>query len=59
MNEKLSATELLELMRLGEYSINIVGDELEVSRAFSIDEEMAKYIRMHKAEIISILRSSD
>lgn len=58
MSENLTATEVLDLMQLGDYKIEIVGDVLEVSPAFSIDEEMACYIKMHKAEIISILSNS-
>lgn len=52
-----TATELLEMMRLGCYTIELKGSVLEVSPAFSIDDEMADLIRMHKADLIKILES--
>ncbi len=52
-----TATELLEMMRLGCYTIEVKGDVLEVSPAFSIDDEMASLIRLHKADLIRILES--
>jgi hypothetical protein len=52
-----TAKELLEMMRLGCYKIELKGDLLEVSPAFSIDDEMADLIRLHKAELIKLLES--
>lgn len=52
-----TATELLEMMRLGCYTIEVKADLLEVSPAFSIDDEMANLIKMHKAELIQLLES--
>ncbi len=52
-----TAAELLEVMRLGCYTIEVKGGALEVSPAFSIDDEMADLIRLHKAELIKILES--
>jgi hypothetical protein len=54
----MTAYELLELMRLGCYSITIVNNnQLDISPAFSIDEEMAELITLHKAELIEILNA--
>jgi hypothetical protein len=50
-----TANELLEMILLGCYKIELKGKLLEVSPAFSIDNEMADLIRLHKAEIIKIL----
>ena len=52
-----TATELLEMMRLGCYTIEVKGGVLEVSPAFSIDDEMADLIRLHKADLIKLLES--
>ena len=52
-----TAKELLEMMRLGCYTIALKGSVLEVSPAFSIDDEMADLIRLHKADLIKILES--
>ena len=52
-----TAKELLELMRLGCYTIEVKGGVLEVSPAFSIDDEMADLITSHKAGLIKILES--
>lgn len=52
-----TAAELLEMIRLGCYTIDAKGNVLEVSPAFSIDDEMAVLIRQHKAELIKILES--
>ncbi len=52
-----TATELLEMMRLGCYTIEVKGSVLEVSPAFSIDDEMTDLIRLHKADLIKILES--
>lgn len=54
-----TAKELLEMMRLGCYTIGIKDGMLEVSPAFSIDDEMANLIRMHKVDLINILRSEE
>ena len=52
-----TAAELLEMMRLGCYTVDVKGDVLEVSPAFSIDDEMADLIRLHKADLIKLLES--
>ena len=54
-----TATELLEMMRLGCYSIEVKGSELEVSPAFSIDDEMADLIKTHKTGLIKILKKEN
>jgi hypothetical protein len=50
-----TAAELLEIMRLGCYDVDIKDGFIEVLPAFPIDDEMADLIRMHKAELIKIL----
>ena len=52
-----TAKELLEMMRLGCYTIEVKGGVLEVSPAFSIDDEMEDLIRLHKANLIKLLES--
>ena len=52
-----TAKELLDEMRLGCYTIEVKGGVLEVSPAFSIDDEMAYLIRLHKADLIKLLES--
>ena len=52
-----TAKELLEMMRLGCYTIELKGSVLEVSPSFSIDDEMADLIRLHKADLIKLLES--
>ena len=52
-----TAKELLDEMRLGCYTIEVKGSVLEISPAFSIDDEMADLIRLYKAELIKILES--
>lgn len=52
-----TAAELLEIMQLGLYTIEVKDNVLEVSPAFSIDDEMAYLIRIHKAELIKTLES--
>jgi hypothetical protein len=54
-----SAAELLVMMRLGCYTIEVKGDVLEVSPVFSIDCEMVSLIRVHKAELIILLESQN
>lgn len=48
---------LLDLMRLGGYSVSVNGDSLEVSQARWIDEELAGLITSHKTGLIKILES--
>ncbi len=50
-----TAAELLEIMRLGCYTVQVKGGFVEVSPVFSVDDEMAYLIRMNKAELIKIL----
>ena len=54
-----TVAELLELMRLGCYTTEVKSGVLEVSPAFSIDDEMADLIRTHKAELIKLLESEN
>lgn len=51
----MTASKLLELMRLGGYSITVDGDQLVVKEARWIDAEMADLIRQHKQELMMIL----
>jgi len=51
-----TAKELLELMRLGCYTIEVKGGVLEVSPAFSIDYELADLVKLHKAQLIEIVK---
>ena len=50
-----TAKELLEMMYLGCYTVNLKDCTLEVSPAFAIDDEMADLIKKHKAELINLL----
>ena len=52
-----TASELLEMMRLGCYTIGVIDGFIEVSPAFSIDDEMADLIKTHKIGLINILKS--
>lgn len=52
-----TAAELLEIMLLGCYKVQVEGGFIEVLPAFSVDDEMADLIRMHKTELIKILES--
>jgi hypothetical protein len=51
-----NAEHLLEIIRAG-YSIELVEGTIRVSPAFSIDDEMADLIRLHRAELSKILES--
>lgn len=57
MTTPQTAAELLEMMRLGCYTVEVKGSVLEVSPAFSIDDEMADLIRTHKTGLIKTLES--
>jgi len=46
---------LLDLMRVGGYSVSVNGDSLEVSQAQWIDDELAYLIRIYKDDLITIL----
>ena len=48
---------LLDLMRVGGYSVSVNGDRLEVSQAQWIDAELADLITSHKAGLIKLLES--
>lgn len=48
---------LLDLMRIGGYSVSVNGDSLEVSQAQCIDAELAGLITSHKIGLIKILKS--
>lgn len=52
-----TAAELLEIMRLGCYDVDIKDGFIEVSPVFPIDDEMADLIRIYKTELIKILES--
>lgn len=51
-----TAQDLLEMMHLGCYTVEINDGMLEVSPAFAIDEEMANLIKLHKAQLIKTLQ---
>ena len=51
----MTAKELLELMRLGGYSIQHAGGSIEVSPQHSVDNEMIELIKRHKSELIKLL----
>ena len=53
-----NAKHLLEIIRAG-YLIELVEGIIKVSPAFSIDDEMADLIRLHKAELIKLLESEN
>jgi|TARA_B110000908_G_scaffold110152_1_gene129130 hypothetical protein len=52
----MSASELLKVMKLGRYEIVVNGDYLEVSPAFSVDDEMIELLTVHKSDLISLLK---
>ena len=52
-----TAKELLEMMYLGCYTVNLKCGTLEVSPAFAIDDDMAELIKLHKADLIKLLES--
>lgn len=52
-----TATELLEMMRLGLYMIEVKSSVLMFSPAFAIYDQMADLIRTHKVGLIKILES--
>jgi len=52
-----NAKELLEIIRLGFYTIELNNGFIEVSPAFSVDDEMKDLIKAHKAELIKLLES--
>lgn len=52
-----NASDLLNAILEGGYLIELKGNVLEVSPAFSIDDEMADLIKMHKAGLIKLLES--
>jgi hypothetical protein len=53
-----TAKELLEIMRLGCYTIELKNSMLEVTPAFSIDDEMAELIKKYKPDLIKLLSDS-
>ena len=57
MHPVKTATELLEMIRLGGYMIEVKDGFLEVKEARWIDDEMSDLIRKHKGELIKILES--
>ena len=52
-----TAKELLEMMYLGCYTVELRDGMLEVSPAFAIDDEMTDLIKKHKADLIKLLES--
>jgi len=52
-----TATDLLAMIRLGGYTIEVKDGFLELTEARWIDDEMSYLIRMHKTELIKILES--
>ena len=57
MHPVKTATELLEMIRLEGYMIEVKDGFLEVNEARWIDDEMSDLIRLHKTELIKILGS--
>ena len=57
MHPVKTATELLEMIRLEGYMIEVKDGFLEVKEARWIDDEMSDLIRLHKTELIKILGS--
>ena len=43
-------------MKLGRYEVVVNGDYLEVSPAFSVDDEMIELLTVHKSDLISLLK---
>jgi len=52
-----NAKELLQIIRLGFYSIELNNGFIEISPAFSIDNQMTDLIKTHKADLIKLLES--
>lgn len=52
-----NAKELLQIIRLGFYSIELNNSFIEISPAFSIDNQMTDLIKTHKADLIKLLES--
>jgi len=53
----MTSIELLEKMRNGGYDVTLNNETIEVKQAKWIDDELADLIRMHKPELIRILKS--
>ncbi|MDO9206518.1 hypothetical protein [Methylotenera sp.] len=52
-----NANDLLNAMRDCEFTVNLVGDMLEVKQARWIDDELAALIKTQKIGLINILKS--
>lgn len=52
-----NANDLLKAMRGCGFTLNLVGDMLEVKQARWIDDDLADLIRTHKAGLIKLLES--
>jgi hypothetical protein len=57
MTTTQTANELLDAMRGCGFTLNLVGDMLEVKQARWIDDELAALIITHKTGLINILKS--
>ena len=55
MTTPQTAGELLDAMRCCGFTINLIGDSLEVGKARWVDDELAGLITQHKAGLIKIL----
>lgn len=52
----MTAIQLLDLMRLGGYTVRLNGNRIEVTQARWIDEELAHLILQHKQGLIELLK---
>lgn len=57
MTTTQTANELLDAMRGCGFTLNLVGNTLEVKQARWIDEELAALITTHKTDLIRLLES--
>ena len=55
MTTPQTAGELLDAMRGCGFTINLIGDSLEVRQARWVDDELVGLIKQHKAGLIKIL----
>jgi hypothetical protein len=55
----MTSQELLERMRNGGYEITLKGEIIEVKQARWVDKELADLIRIHKPELIQLLKNEN
>jgi hypothetical protein len=53
-----NASDLLNAMLEGGYTIEVKNGFIEVSPAFAIDDEMAELIKLHKVGLIKLLKAN-